>query len=101
MKKAAFWDRVWGHFGANLGVKIIKRHWILWVLLQKVFLNRVRFGATFLMDLGSILARKSSSNGTQNDSKTVSNIDSKMIGFLIGFWSSLEAMTIIECSARV
>ena len=53
-----------------------------------------------MVDFGSILAPKWSPNGTQNGKKTVPKINQKMIGFLIDFWSSQEATTLIGPSAR-
>ena len=52
-----------------------------------------------LTDLGSILALKRVQDGSQIGSKTVSKRckknNQKTVGFLIDFWSSQEALTLI------
>jgi hypothetical protein len=53
-----------------------------------------------LTDLGSILALKRVQDGSQIGSKTVSKRckknNQKTIGFLIDFWSSQEALPLID-----
>ena len=81
MKKAALWDRVWVVWGSfwrqSWGQKSLKNIGFYKVSWQITFLEQIRFGGTFVVDFGSILAPKWRPNGIQNAPKTLSKINQK------------------------